>query len=56
MIHIFHKWSKWETIEQGRIYVEGKPVLPNHSIGFYKLQQRICKKCNKIQLRTVETF
>lgn len=49
ILHFFlHRWTNWETLEQG----EAKYVFTGGSCT-YVTQQRTCKQCNKIELRTV---
>jgi hypothetical protein len=41
----FHDWGKWKVTE------EGKLTNPNGShVGYFKLQQRECSKCGRIEI------
>ena len=50
MIHI-HKWSKWEDIQEGDVLSR----TTRNVIGRYIMQQKVCQKCGKKQLRDVRT-
>ena len=53
MIHIFHKWAKWEDVEEGDIYDSLNPNPNKRPIGFYVIQQSLCTVCGKKRLREV---
>jgi len=42
---IFHKWSKWADNNLVRCISDGKPI------GYILIQQKRCKKCDKIKFR-----
>lgn len=42
---IMHKWTKWQDLEQGSIYVDGDKKKPPY--GKFLIQERVCKRCNK---------
>lgn len=42
---LFHKYSKWETAEEGHKTREGRVK------GFYIRQVRTCERCGKTQMR-----
>lgn len=52
-----HKWSNWETIEEGDIESVSKfdPNKPKLKYGNYLVQRKTCSVCNKIHLRTERT-
>lgn len=59
LIH-WHDWSKWETIESGKLMANQDALgLPLHDwdekpvIGAYETQRRVCTACGASQLREV---
>lgn len=46
-----HKWTKWESYRQERFYA----LLPNAPRYFQLMQKRICVRCNKRQIREVNS-
>jgi hypothetical protein len=47
----FHKWTRWVTVEVGRITSRFNPDSDGTP---YKVQERTCEVCGKLQIRTVE--
>lgn len=52
-----HAWSKWQTIEQGKLMRTLVPGLTKADegtpIGTCEYQRRVCETCGKAQLREV---
>jgi hypothetical protein len=48
-MHIFHKWSKWES-ETG---VYHSPLFPRLGTWTEPIQIRECEKCGKTKIRKV---
>lgn len=59
MIHIFHRWTKWESIGSGRIYnqriVFGVDIGDRREIGHFIRQRRECEVCGKVEVKDAET-
>ena len=47
-----HSYSKWKDIENGKI----ENTVTKSVYGFYKIQERYCKKCGMKQLREINTY
>lgn len=43
MCFFFHRWGKWEVVESGKLRENGR------HIGYFKIQERKCLVCNKIE-------
>lgn len=46
-----HDWERWQVKREGRI-ARGES---NAEVGTWKEQERLCRKCGLLQLRTVVT-
>lgn len=46
-----HQWQRWIDIGQGELFTGGRN-LPD---GYYIVQERRCNRCERVQLRNVET-
>lgn len=52
MIHLFHKWSEWETTREGEIKHRGT----NSVVGYMIVQRRKCLVCKKIETNTQREY
>ena len=43
---LFHNWNNWKTIKEDRL-VDVNKRKKNIGLGYFILQERICKNCNK---------
>jgi hypothetical protein len=50
---LIHKWSKWVTTEEGQI-IENN-FINRKVVGNYIIQNKKCKKCGKVKIRTIES-
>lgn len=52
----FHTWNLWKDVEVGEIikhtFVSVETIDRTIVAGAYKRQERTCKVCGKLQLRT----
>lgn len=51
-MHLFHKWDKWEIIEEGETY---RHATLEHASGFFYIQRRKCAVCG-FEQRTIVEF
>lgn len=55
MLHLFHSWSKWKTIEEGQLYnsrmADGSKKF---NVGNYQVQERVCAVCGKRQMNLLK--
>lgn len=47
-MHIFHKWSKWQLIGEGKLTEGGQPY------AMYYRQKRTCEICGKTKIKDTE--
>lgn len=46
---LFHRWSQWGELIEGRKLWGGKPI------GDVWLQRRVCERCSRVQVREVHS-
>jgi hypothetical protein len=44
-MHIFHKWSKWQTVRKEVVEHNNGMLVPYH------IQEKQCKKCGAIKVK-----
>jgi hypothetical protein len=52
---LFHKWGKWQIIDEGPILRQYHRDPRAHSVGRYIEQKRVCECCGKVQLDMQKT-
>lgn len=50
-----HSYSNWKTIGSGKLFGRWGSEISPQPYAIYREQERTCRRCNKLQLRTVET-
>ncbi len=56
-MHLFHKWSKWNELDNGAILRkknEGEKSKKERIVGFYISQEKVCTVCGK-KVRDMQT-
>jgi len=52
----WHKYTKWVTVEEGRVYTKSAIFSDQPRVtGNYLVQKKTCEKCGKVKMRTVQT-
>lgn len=49
--HIFHNWTNWTIVRQGRLCGEGDVV-----VGYFYVQERKCTVCGFVQRKLKENY
>lgn len=53
--HLFHKFPKWETLNDGQVGVvaisNASKTMNDVPIGMFMRQRRVCERCGIVKLR-----